>query len=82
MQINTQQTEDIISLADMASKLGLSPNTLIKKCRDGRIPSYKYLGKWVFILSEVLEDIRNKGGCEVEKEKPEDLKSTGTEEGD
>lgn len=80
MPITPQNATSIISLKEMANMLGITHDALRKRCNRNQIPSHKYCGKWVFILSEVIDDILTEGVIiseTREKEKPIDNKSKG-----
>lgn len=81
MTTYTKTNDEIISLQEMSKKLGISADALKKRCQRSQMPAYKYCGKWVFLLSEVIEDIKTNGINSSIKKAPI-VYSTGAEESD
>lgn len=40
--------KDLITVQEVSERLGLSPRTVVNKCRREELPGVKFSGKWVF----------------------------------
>ncbi|MBM4056509.1 MAG: helix-turn-helix domain-containing protein [Planctomycetes bacterium] len=52
--------EPLVTVEEISKILGLTPDTVRKKCRERKIPCYKICGFYKFKLSEIQEWIEKK----------------------
>jgi excisionase family DNA binding protein len=52
------QHEATVDVAEMARVLSVSPDTVYRWARSGVIPALKIGNRWRFIVTEVLESVR------------------------
>ncbi len=53
------QTDNLLSLKEVAAYLGISKQSLYRMVKGGTIPAYKVGGAWRFRLSEIEEFLRH-----------------------
>ncbi len=70
-QIDLSAASDFLTRADVAVMLGVSPNTVARWARQGRLPCQMTLGGHRRFERRTIEDIRRRMRGEVaEKEEP------------
>ena len=52
------KTDNLLSLKEVATYLGISKQSLYRMVKGGTIPAYKVGGTWRFRLSEIEEFLR------------------------
>jgi excisionase family DNA binding protein len=66
-----QQVDNLLSVKDIASYLGVSKQSLYRMVKASAIPAYKVRGSWRFRLSQVGEFLSSTSvvppTCEVER---------------
>jgi hypothetical protein len=72
--------EDMISAAQAARPFNISPGTLIKMAKAGKVPGRVIVGRWKFYLSQVQTALMGKSTAEIEQAADQRLDDIGLSE--
>jgi hypothetical protein len=72
--------EDMVSAAQAAKPFNISPSTLIKLAKAGKVPGRQIVGRWKFYLSKVQEALTGKSSTELERAVDQRLDDIGLSE--
>jgi transcriptional regulator with PAS, ATPase and Fis domain len=78
--LDNPEDEDMISAAQAARPFNISPGTLIKMARAGKVPGRQIVGRWKFYLSQVQKALMGKTTAQLEAAADERLDDIGLSE--
>jgi hypothetical protein len=78
--LDNPEGEDMVSAAQAAKPFNISPATLIKMAKAGKVPGRVIVGRWKFYLSQVQAALMGKTTTELETAADERLDDIGLSE--
>jgi hypothetical protein len=78
--LDNPEGEDMISAAQAAKPFNISPGTLIKMAKAGKVRGKVIVGRWKFYLSQVREALEGKSPAQLEAAADERLDDIGLSE--